>query len=163
MIQSEKNIPLKGYPKEISQEDRHNALMELAQLMAQAQHEWITQMQYDLATEKKHTLQFFIRHWGSWAKAVQEAQSLLPLQRNFAPKPSPLAGYVQCICGKAQHCQGRFLSQNKRKIRMCDPCRAWSEGVNVDENLLYFTYDYSNAKNSSKKSLRGRPGKSVKA
>ena len=162
MVQSEKNIQIKGYSKEISGEDRQKALMELARLMAQAQQDWITQMQYDLAHDKEHTLQFFIRHWGSWSKAVQEARSLLPLQQKFTREPSPLAGYVQCICGKAQHCQGRFLSPNRRKIRMCDPCRAWSEGVRVDENLLYLTYDSYNVKGSSKKTLRGRPGKSVK-
>ena len=59
---------------------RHQALQELARFMGQEGRAHLTQLEYDLAEEKAYSVQFFVRHWGSWARAVEKARELVDQQ-----------------------------------------------------------------------------------
>ena len=90
MAQANKRITLNTENKVVLNTEHEEALKDLARLMVEADRQWITQMEYDLTPDKAHNVQFFIRHWGSWAQAVEQAKAYMHLQQEFAPKPSVL-------------------------------------------------------------------------
>jgi len=77
------------------------------------------------------------------------------------PEPSPYAGLVDCLCGKACHCEKRFWSPDRRKIRMCDACRAWSDKLSVDDQFFYLT-DETTISNIHKEQTRAKQGRPKK-
>ena len=159
MKKSTNSISLRGSFKPLSAWKRHKALSELARFMGQEGRDHLTQLEYDLAEDKAYSVQFFVRHWGSWARAVQKARELVDQDENSEPEPSPYAGYVNCLCGKACHCEKRFWSPDRRKIRMCDACRSWSDKLSVDDQFFYLTDDSvlnARVRNGAK---QGRPRK----
>jgi hypothetical protein len=156
MAQANKHITLNTENQVVLNTEHEEALKDLARLMVEADRQWITQMEYDLTPDKAHNVQFFIRHWGSWAQAVEQAKAYMHLQQEFAPKPSEYSGYVQCLCGKALHCEEKFWSPDRRRIRMCDSCRAWSDGITVDESLLYISDDSPSGRSAALKAQAGQ-------
>lgn len=133
---SKKSKP-QAIKKSLSAWNRHVALLDLAQhFSTNGESAHLTQLEYDLAEDKNYSAQFFVQHWGSWTRAVEKARGLVDPQKHQQPTPSPYAGYVFCICEKACHCQKRFWSPDRRKIRMCDPCRSWTEKISVDQQFF---------------------------
>ena len=110
-----KNTGGRGTLEPLSAWKRHQALQELARFMGQEGRPHLTQLEYDLAEEKAYSVQFFVRHWGSWARAVEKARELVDQQEIPEPEPSPYAGWVSCLCGKACHCEKRFWSPDRRQ------------------------------------------------
>ncbi len=161
MAKNKNSIALRGNTEPLSAWNRHKALVDLARYFGTEGRERPTQLEYDLAEDKAYSVQFFVQHWGSWARAVQKARDLVDPERSPQPEPSPFAGYVSCLCGKACHCQERFWSPDRRKIRMCDPCRSWSEKISVDHQLLYLPDDPLVSPRARNGSQRGRPPKEV--
>ena len=160
MAKSKHAATVKGSVEPLSAWKRHRALLDLVRYIGSNGRDHLTQLEYELAEDKEYSVQFFVRHWGSWAKAVQKARELGEFNQAPEPEPSPFAGYVMCLCGKACHCEKRFWSPDRRRIRMCDACRVWSDKVSVDDQLLYFTEDSpSNSQKAKPQPKRGRPSK----
>ena len=105
----------RGSLEPLSAWKRHQALQELARFMGKEGRAHLTQLEYDLAEEKAYSVQFFVRHWGSWARAVEKARELVDQQEIPEPEPSPYAGWVSCLCGKACHCENAFGVQTDAK------------------------------------------------
>ena len=55
------------------------------------------------------------------------------------------------------HCEEKFWSPDRRRIRMCDSCRAWSDGITVDESLLYISDDSPSGRSAALKAQAGKP------
>jgi len=161
VAKSKNNMGGKVALEPLSTWKRHQALQELARFMGQEGRPHLTQLEYDLAEEKAYSVQFFVRHWGSWARAVEKARELMDQQDIPEPEPSPYAGLVDCLCGKACHCEKRFWSPDRRKIRMCDACRAWSDKLSVDDQFFYLT-DETTISNIHKEQTRAKQGRPKK-
>ncbi len=160
MAKHKTNGGQQGTLEPLSTWKRHQALQELARFMVQEGHTHLTQLEYDLAEEKAYSVQFFVRHWGSWARAVEKARDLMEQQDIPEPQSSPYAGLVNCLCGKACHCEKRFWSPDRRKIRMCDACRAWSDKLSVDDQFFYLTDETTiNTRGRTSAAKQGRPKK----
>ena len=159
MPKGKNSINIRGTLEPLSAWKRHKALQELARFMGQEGRDHLTQLEYDLAEDKTYSVQFFVRHWGSWTRAVQKARELVDQQDKPEPETSPFAGWVACLCGKACHCEKRFWSPDRRRIRMCDACRSWSDKLSVDDQFFYLTDDTVLNTGTRNTAKQGRPRK----